>query len=95
MSTALTNPHSFCEVYKPTISRFIEAGRLAGNSPAEVAKALSEGATVIVSSTVSPAYVNQLEQRLQALSEKLYIIKGGCGSGSVINKKEARGVVIM
>ncbi|KAK9664682.1 hypothetical protein RND81_14G060900 [Saponaria officinalis] len=89
-------------------------------------QALSEGATVILSSTVSPAYVTQLEQRLQgkklrlvdapvsggvvrasagtltvmasgtdealehcasvlsALSEKLYIIKGGCGSGSCV-----------
>ncbi|KAL9237723.1 hypothetical protein vseg_012239 [Gypsophila vaccaria] len=141
------------DVYKPTVSRFIEAGGLAGNSPAEVAKdadvlvimvtneaqaegvlfgnlgvvqALPAGATVILSSTVSPAYVTQLEQRLQgkklklvdapvsggvvrasagtltvmasgtdealehcasvlsALSEKLYIIKGGCGSGSCV-----------
>lgn len=90
--------------------------------------ALPPGATIILSSTVSPAYVSQLERRLHsegknlklvdapvsggvtrasrgtltimasgtddalksagvvlaALSEKLYIIKGGCGSGSGI-----------
>ncbi|XP_074305068.1 uncharacterized protein LOC141639999 [Silene latifolia] len=141
------------DVYKPTLSRFMEAGGLVGDSPAEAAKdvevlvimvtneaqaesvlfgdlgavqALSPGASVILSSTVSPAYVSQLEQRLQgnklklvdapvsggvvrasagtltvmasgtdealeycasvlaALSEKLYIIKGGCGSGSCV-----------
>ncbi|KAI7986264.1 L-threonate dehydrogenase [Camellia lanceoleosa] len=88
--------------------------------------ALPSGASVIISSTVSPAYVSQLERRLQnepkdlklvdapvsggvkrasmgtltiiasgtdealkhsgsvlsALSEKLYVIKGGCGAGS-------------
>ncbi|KAA8542841.1 hypothetical protein F0562_023993 [Nyssa sinensis] len=87
---------------------------------------LPPGASILLSSTVSPAYVSQLEQRLQnehkdlklvdapvsggvkrastgtltmmvsgtdealkhtgpvlsALSEKLYIIKGGCGAGS-------------
>jgi ketose-bisphosphate aldolase len=87
---------------------------------------LPPGATIILSSTVSPAYVSQLERRLHnggknlklvdapvsggvqrasmgtltimasgtddalksvgnvlaALSEKLYVIKGGCGSGS-------------
>ncbi|KAL2923044.1 L-threonate dehydrogenase [Bienertia sinuspersici] len=89
-------------------------------------QALSAGAAIILSSTVSPAYVNQLEQRLlgqnlnlvdapvsggvkkassgtltvmasgtndaleqcvsvlSALSEKLYIIKGGCGAGSCV-----------
>ncbi|GAU16295.1 hypothetical protein TSUD_299270 [Trifolium subterraneum] len=89
---------------------------------------LPPGATIILSSTVSPAYVSQLERRLHnggknlklvdapvsggvqrasmgtltimasgtddalksvgnvlaALSEKLYVIKGGCGSGSGI-----------
>ncbi|KAB2041320.1 hypothetical protein ES319_D02G140000v1 [Gossypium barbadense] len=88
--------------------------------------ALPSGASIILSSTVSPAYVTQLERRLQnegkdlklvdapvsggvkrasmgeltimaagsddalksaglilsALSEKLYVIKGGCGAGS-------------
>ncbi|KAK8525941.1 hypothetical protein V6N13_017024 [Hibiscus sabdariffa] len=88
--------------------------------------ALPSGASVILSSTVSPAFVSQLERRLQnegkdlklvdapvsggvkrasmgeltimaagsddalksaglvlsALSEKLYVIKGGCGAGS-------------
>lgn len=141
------------DVYEPTLSRFIEAGGLVGNSPLEVSKgvdvlvimvtneaqaesvlfghqgaiqALSEGASIILSSTVSPAYVTQLEQRVQgknlklvdapvsggvkracsgtltvmasgtdealkqcvpvlsALSEKLYIIKGGCGAGSCV-----------
>ncbi|KAK7380086.1 hypothetical protein VNO78_32478 [Psophocarpus tetragonolobus] len=141
------------DVYKPTLTRFANAGGLIGNSPAEVSKdadvliimvtneaqaesalygeygavsALPQGASIILSSTVSPAYVSQLEQRLRnegknlklvdapvsggvmrasmgtltimasgaddalksagqvlaALSEKLYIIKGGCGSGS-------------
>ncbi|GKV23274.1 hypothetical protein SLEP1_g33022 [Rubroshorea leprosula] len=90
--------------------------------------ALPSGATIVLSSTVSPAFVTQLERRLQnegkdlklvdapvsggvkraasgeltimasgtdealksaglvlsALSEKLYIIKGGCGAGSGI-----------
>ncbi|XP_056175113.1 uncharacterized protein LOC115676724 [Syzygium oleosum] len=90
--------------------------------------ALPSGASIILSSTVSPGFVTQLEQRLQsegkdlklvdapvsggvkraaegtltimasgsdaalkstgsvlsALSEKLYIIKGGCGAGSVV-----------
>lgn len=141
------------DVYKPTLSRFVEAGGLVGHSPLEVAKgvdvlvimvtneaqaenvlfgdlgavqALSAGASIILSSTVSPAYVSQLDQRLQgnnlklvdapvsggvkrassgtltvmasgtdealeqcvpvlsALSEKLYIIKGGCGAGSCV-----------
>ncbi|KAI5660288.1 hypothetical protein M9H77_29081 [Catharanthus roseus] len=141
------------DVYKPTLTRFTNAGGLAGSSPAEVSQdaeilvimvtneaqadsvlygelgavtALSSGATVILSSTVSPAFVSQLEQRLQnegknlklvdapvsggvkraaegtltimasatdealkhagsvlsAMSEKLYVIKGGCGAGS-------------
>ncbi|TKY44805.1 oxidoreductase YgbJ [Spatholobus suberectus] len=143
------------DVYKPTLTRFTNAGGLIGNSPAEVSKdadvliimvtneaqaenalygeygavsALPPGASIILSSTVSPAYVSQLEHRLHnegknlklvdapvsggvkrasmgtltimasgtddalksagpvlaALSEKLYIIKGGCGSGSGI-----------
>ncbi|XP_027357987.1 uncharacterized protein LOC113867134 isoform X1 [Abrus precatorius] len=143
------------DVYKPTLTRFVNAGGLIGNSPAEVSKdvdvliimvtnetqaenalygeygAVSElppGASIILSSTVSPAYVSQLERRLHsegknlklvdapvsggvkrasmgtltimasgtddalksaglvlaALSEKLYVIKGGCGSGSGI-----------
>ncbi|KAK7291352.1 hypothetical protein RIF29_06422 [Crotalaria pallida] len=143
------------DVYKPTLTRFENAGGLIGNSPAEVGKdvdvliimvtneaqaesalygengavsALPPGASVILSSTVSPAYVSQLERRLHnegknlklvdapvsggvkrasmgtltimasgsddalqsagsvlaALSEKLYVIKGGCGSGSGI-----------
>ncbi|KAL1339273.1 hypothetical protein AAHE18_U023800 [Arachis hypogaea] len=143
------------DVYKPTLTRFANAGGFIGNSPAEVSKdvdvliimvaneaqaenvlygesgavsALSPGASIILSSTVSPAYVSQLERRLHnegkslklvdapvsggvkrasmgtltimasgsddalksvglvlaALSEKLYIIKGGCGAGSGI-----------
>ncbi|KAL2344126.1 hypothetical protein Fmac_005411 [Flemingia macrophylla] len=143
------------DVYKPTLTRFTNAGGLIGNSPAEVSRdaavliimvtneaqaenalygengavsALPPGATVILSSTVSPAFVSQLEHRLHnegknlklvdapvsggvkrasigaltimaagtddalksaglvlaELSEKLYIIKGGCGSGSGI-----------
>uniref|UniRef100_A0A7N0V1W7 Ketose-bisphosphate aldolase class-II family protein n=1 Tax=Kalanchoe fedtschenkoi TaxID=63787 RepID=A0A7N0V1W7_KALFE len=91
-------------------------------------KALPSGASIILSSTVSPVFVAQLEQRLQsgkkdlklvdapvsggvarasmgtltimasgtdealkntgsvlsALSEKLYIIRGGCGAGSSV-----------
>ncbi|KAF9587055.1 hypothetical protein IFM89_039741 [Coptis chinensis] len=143
------------DVYKPTLSRFENAGGLVGNSPAEVAKdvevliimvtnetqaesvlygnlgalsALPAGATVILSSTVTVGFVSQLALRLQdekkdfmlvdapvsggaarastgeltimasgtdealkragsvlsALSEKLYIIKGGCGAGSSV-----------
>ncbi|KAG9148435.1 hypothetical protein Leryth_016916, partial [Lithospermum erythrorhizon] len=141
------------DVYKPTLSRFADAGGLIGNSPAEVSEgvdvlivmvtnesqaesvlfgdqgavpALPSGASLLLSSTVSPAFISQLERRLQseqmnlklvdapvsggvkrasdgtltimasgsneallhagsvlsALSEKLYVIKGGCGSGS-------------
>lgn len=158
MATHLLNSN-FCvvgyDVYKPTLTRFANAGGLIGNSPAEVSKdvdvliimvtneaqaenalygengavsVLPSGACVILSSTVSPAYVSQLENRLHyegkdlklvdapvsggvkrasngtltimasgtdealtsvglvlaALSEKLYVIKGGCGSGSGI-----------
>ncbi|KAF7822231.1 putative oxidoreductase ygbJ [Senna tora] len=156
MATQLLSSN-FCvigyDVYKPTLTRFANAGGLIGNSPAEVSKdvdvliimvtneaqaenalygeygavsVLPTGACVILCSTVSPAYVSQLERRLHhegknlklvdapvsggvkkaangtltimasgtdealtsaglvlgALSEKLYIIKGGCGSGS-------------
>ncbi|KAF9667517.1 hypothetical protein SADUNF_Sadunf15G0031400 [Salix dunnii] len=146
---------NFCvvgyDVYKPTLTRFVNAGGLIGNSPAETSKdvdvlvvmvtnetqaesvlygdlgavaALPSGSSIILSSTVSPAFVSQLERRLQsrglklvdapvsggvkrasegtltimasgidealtctgsvlsALSEKLYVIKGGCGAGS-------------
>ncbi|XP_065849277.1 uncharacterized protein [Euphorbia lathyris] len=148
---------NFCvigfDVYKPTLTRFADAGGLIGYSPAEVSKdvdvlvlmvtneaqaesvlygdqgavsALSPGSSIILSSTVSPGFVAQLERRLQiaskdlklvdapvsggvkraadgtltiiasgadealrsagsilsALSEKLYVIKGGCGAGS-------------
>ncbi|KAE9467060.1 hypothetical protein C3L33_01030, partial [Rhododendron williamsianum] len=148
---------NFCvlgyDVYKPTLSRFVNEGGLTGSSPAEVSKdvdvlvimvtneaqaenvlygdlgavsALPSGASIVLSSTVSPAFVNQLERRLQnehkdlklvdapvsggvkrasmgtltimasgmdealkhagpvlsALSEKLYVIRGGCGAGS-------------
>lgn len=148
---------NFCvvgyDVYKPTLTRFANAGGLIGNSPAETSKdvdvlvvmvtnetqaesvlygdlgavaALPSGASIILSSTVSPAFVSQLERRLQgegkglklvdapvsggvkrasegtltimasgtdealtctgsvlsALSEKLYVIRGGCGAGS-------------
>lgn len=148
---------NFCvlgyDVYKPTLSRFLNEGGLIGSSPAEVSKdvnvlvimvtneaqaesvlfgdlgavsALPSGASIVLSSTVSPVYVKQLERRLQnehrdlklvdapvsggvkrasmgtltimasgmdealthacpvlsALSEKLYVIKGGCGAGS-------------
>ncbi|CAI9113691.1 OLC1v1014344C1 [Oldenlandia corymbosa var. corymbosa] len=143
------------DVYKPTLSRFADAGGLIGSSPAEVSQdadvlvvmvtneaqaedvlygdgravsALPSGASIILASTVSPAFVSQLERRLQsegkdlklvdspvsggvkrasegtltimasgtdealchagsvlsALSEKLYVIKGGCGAGSVV-----------
>ncbi|KAM3703066.1 hypothetical protein ACB098_04G067500 [Castanea mollissima] len=148
---------NFCvlgyDAYKPTLTRFFEAGGLVCNSPAEASKdvdvliimvtneaqaesviygdlgavsALPSGASIILSSTVSPGFVSQLEQRLindsknlklvdapvsggvkraamgtltimasgtdealkstglvlAALSEKLYIIRGGCGAGS-------------
>ncbi|KAH8487413.1 hypothetical protein H0E87_026106 [Populus deltoides] len=148
---------NFCvvgyDVYKPTLTRFANAGGLIGNSPAETSKdvdvlvvmvtnetqaesvlygdlgavaALPSGASIILSSTVSPAFVSQLERRIQgegkglklvdapvsggvkrasegtltimasgtdealtctgsvlsALSEKLYVIRGGCGAGS-------------
>ncbi|KAL5545367.1 hypothetical protein UlMin_009151 [Ulmus minor] len=143
------------DVYKPTLARFVDAGGLIGNSPAEVSKdvhvlivmvtneaqaenalygdhgaisALPSGASIILSSTVSPGFVKQLEGRLQnegknlklvdapvsggvkraslgtltimasgtdealkstglvlsELSEKLYVIKGGCGAASVV-----------
>ncbi|XP_061362634.1 uncharacterized protein LOC133306347 isoform X2 [Gastrolobium bilobum] len=156
MATHLLSSN-FCvvgyDVYKPTLTRFANAGGLIGNSPAEVSKdvdvlivmvtneaqaenalygeygavsVLPPGASIILSSTVSPAYMSQLERRLHnegknlklvdapvsggvkrasmgtltimasgtddalksaglvlaALSEKLYVIKGGCGSGS-------------
>uniref|UniRef100_A0A2N9EIJ8 3-hydroxyisobutyrate dehydrogenase n=1 Tax=Fagus sylvatica TaxID=28930 RepID=A0A2N9EIJ8_FAGSY len=141
------------DVYKPTLTRFAEAGGLVCNSPAEACKdvdvliimvtneaqaesviygdlgavsALPSGASIILSSTVSPGFLSQLEHRLinkgknlklvdapvsggvqrasmgtltimasgtdealkstglvlAALSEKLYVIKGGCGAGS-------------
>ncbi|PKI44179.1 hypothetical protein CRG98_035416, partial [Punica granatum] len=141
------------DVYKPTLTRFSEAGGLTGHTPAEASKgidvmvimvtnetqaesvlfgesgavsALPAGASIILSSTVSPSFVSQLERRLQgegkglklvdapvsggvkraaegtltimasgtdealhstgsvlsAMSEKLYVIKGGCGAGS-------------
>ncbi|KAJ0668284.1 putative fructose-bisphosphate aldolase [Helianthus annuus] len=144
--------HGF-DVYKPTLSRFENAGGLVGNSPAQVSKeadvlvvmvtnevqaesvlygvdgavsALPPGSSIVLSSTVSPAFVSRLELRLRnenkglklidapvsggvkrasegtltimasgadealehagsvlsALSEKLYVIKGGCGAGS-------------
>ncbi|KAB5524318.1 hypothetical protein DKX38_022067 [Salix brachista] len=142
---------NFCvvgyDVYKPTLTRFVNAGGLIGNSPAETSKDVDvlvvmvtnetqaesvlygdlgaiAGASIILSSTVSPAFVSQLERRLQsrglklvdapvsggvkrasegtltimasgtdealtctgsvlsALSEKLYVIRGGCGAGS-------------
>ncbi|XP_075661996.1 uncharacterized protein LOC142631655 isoform X3 [Castanea sativa] len=148
---------NFCvlgyDAYKPTLTRFFEAGGLVCNSLAEASKdvdvliimvtneaqaesviygdlgavsALPSGASIILSSTVSPGFVSQLEQRLindsknlklvdapvsggvkraamgtltimasgtdealkstglvlAALSEKLYIIRGGCGAGS-------------
>ncbi|KAI3744806.1 hypothetical protein L1987_57899 [Smallanthus sonchifolius] len=148
---------NFCvqgyDVYKPTLSRFENAGGLIGNSPAEVSKdvdvlivmvtnevqaesvlygvdgavsVLPSGSAIVLSSTVSPAFISRLELRLQnenkglklidapvsggvkrasegtltimasgadealehagsvlsALSEKLYVIKGGCGAGS-------------
>ncbi|WVZ15797.1 hypothetical protein V8G54_013363 [Vigna mungo] len=84
------------DVYKPTLTRFTNAGGLIGNSPAEVSKdvevliimvtnesqaenvlygengavsALTPGASIILSSTVSPAYVSQLEHRLQMESK--------------------------
>ncbi|XP_027169036.1 uncharacterized protein LOC113768766 [Coffea eugenioides] len=143
------------DVYKPTLSRFADAGGLIGSSPAEVSQdvdvlvimvtneaqaesvlygdsgavpALPSGSSLILMSTVSPAFVKQLERRLQdegknlklldapvsggvkrasegtltimasgtdealkhsgsilsVLSEKLYIINGGCGSGSAV-----------
>lgn len=158
MATHLVKAN-FCvlgyDVYKPTLTRFENAGGLTGNSPAEVSKgvdvlvimvtnenqaesvlygdigalsALPAGATIILSSTVSPGFISQLEQRLHdenkdfmlvdapvsggvvrasqgeltimasatdnalksagsvlsALSEKLYIIKGGCGAASCV-----------
>ncbi|XP_044465929.1 uncharacterized protein LOC123196112 isoform X2 [Mangifera indica] len=141
------------DVYKPTLTRFQNAGGLIANSPDEVSReidvlvvmvtnesqansvlygdrgavpALPSGASIILSSTVSLEFVSQLERRLQlegknlklvdapvsggvkrasmgeltimaagtdealtsvgsvlsALSEKLYIIRGGCGAGS-------------
>ncbi|KAL9270427.1 L-threonate dehydrogenase-like protein [Drosera capensis] len=143
------------DVYKPTLTRFANAGGVIGNSPAAVSEdvdvlvvmvtneiqaesvlfgdhgavaALPAGACIILSSTVSPGFVTQLDLRLHnqgknlklvdapvsggvqraamgtltimasgteealelggsvlsAMSEKLYIIKGGCGSGSCV-----------
>ncbi|KAL8239684.1 hypothetical protein R6Q59_016251 [Mikania micrantha] len=156
MATHLLKSNFFVQgydVYKPTLSRFENAGGLTGNSPAEVSKdvdvlivmvtnevqaesvlygadgavsVLPPGSSIVLSSTVSPAFVSRLELRLQnenkglklidapvsggvkrasegtltimasgadealehagsvlsALSEKLYVIKGGCGAGS-------------
>ncbi|KAK9925739.1 hypothetical protein M0R45_023006 [Rubus argutus] len=158
MATQLLKSN-FCvlgyDIYKPSLTRFANAGGLVGSSPAEVCKdvdvlvlmvtneaqaesilygdfdaisALPSGASIILSSTVSPGFVSRLDQRLQnegknlklvdapvsggvtraalgtltimasgtdealkstgsvlsALSEKLYVIKGGCGAGSGI-----------
>ncbi|CAJ1952092.1 unnamed protein product [Sphenostylis stenocarpa] len=82
------------DVFKPTLTRFTNAGGLIGNSPAEVSKdadvliimvtneaqaenvlygengavsVLPSGASIILSSTVSPAYVSQLERRLHSM----------------------------
>ncbi|RDX98803.1 ltnD, partial [Mucuna pruriens] len=116
------------DVYKPTLTRFTNAGGLIGNSPAEVSKdadviiimvvneaqaenvlygeygAISDegknlklvdapvsggvkrasmGTLTIMASGTDDA-LRSAGLVLAALSEKLYIIKGGCGSGSGI-----------
>ncbi|MED6155592.1 hypothetical protein PIB30_006458 [Stylosanthes scabra] len=69
------------DVYKPTLTRFANAGGSIGNSPAEVSKVLSPGATIILSSTVSPAYVSQLERRLHSEGKNLRLVDAPVSGG--------------
>uniref|UniRef100_M8CBF9 Fructose-bisphosphate aldolase n=1 Tax=Aegilops tauschii TaxID=37682 RepID=M8CBF9_AEGTA len=48
---------------------------------------LPAGTSIILSSTVSPGFVTQLKGRLEALSEKLYLIKGGCGAARMFGNR--------
>lgn len=106
------------DVYKPTLSKFMEAGGLVGTCPAEVSKdvdvlvimvtnqaqaesvlfgdlgsvpALSAGASIILSSTVSPAYVTQLEQRLHG--KKLQLVDAPVSGG--VKKASSGALTIM
>lgn len=103
---------NFCvigyDVYKPTLSRFADAGGLVGDSPAEVSKdvdvlvvmvtneaqaesvlfgdlgavsALPTGASIILSSTVSPAFVTQLKLRLQNEPKNLKLVDAPVSGG--------------
>uniref|UniRef100_A0A6N2M774 3-hydroxyisobutyrate dehydrogenase-like NAD-binding domain-containing protein n=1 Tax=Salix viminalis TaxID=40686 RepID=A0A6N2M774_SALVM len=105
---------NFCvvgyDVYKPTLTRFVNAGGLIGNSPAETSKDVdvlvvmlerrlqsrglklvdapvsggvkraSEGTLTIMASGTDEA-LTCTGSVLSALSEKLYVIRGGCGAG--------------
>ncbi|RVW52702.1 L-threonate dehydrogenase [Vitis vinifera] len=102
MATSLLKSN-FCvlgfDVYKPTLSRFANAGGLVGESPAEVSKdvdvlvimvtneaqaesvlfgdlgavkVLPPGASIILSSTVSPGFVIQLERRLKSKNSSIW-----------------------
>lgn len=101
-------------MYKPTLSRFANAGGSIGYSPAEVSKdvdvlvvmvtneaqaesvlygdlgavsVLPSGASIILSSTVSPAFVSQLERRLQNEGRNLKLVDAPV-SGGVIRASE-------
>lgn len=111
MATHLLSSN-FCvlgyDVYKPTLTRFAEAGGLIGNAPAEVCKdvdvlivmvtneaqaesvlygefgavsALPSGASIILSSTVSPAFVSKLEQRLINEGKNLKLVDAPVSGG--------------
>ncbi|KAL4036028.1 hypothetical protein IC575_004750 [Cucumis melo] len=96
------------DVFKPTLTKFTDAGGLTGNSPAEVSKdvevlvimvtnetqvesvlygeagaisALPYGASIILSSTVSPGYVSQLEQRLGNEGKNLKLVDAPVSGG--------------
>lgn len=110
---------NFCvigyDVYKPTLSRFADAGGLVGSTPAEVSKdvdvlivmvaneaqaesvlygeagsvsALPVGASIILSSTVSPGFVSRLGQRLQGENKDLKLVDAPVSGGV---KKAAEG----
>ncbi|XP_057973256.1 uncharacterized protein LOC131161483 [Malania oleifera] len=103
---------NFCvlgyDVYKPTLSRFTDAGGLVGKSPSHVSRdvdvlvvmvtneaqaesvlygdqgavpALPSGASIILSSTVSPRFVSQLEQRLQSEHKDLKLVDAPVSGG--------------
>ncbi|KAG1358748.1 putative Ketose-bisphosphate aldolase class-II family protein [Cocos nucifera] len=70
----------FGMVYKPTLNRFADLGGIVGSSPEEVAKDVEVLIIMVANEAQAESVLYGNAGSVFALSEKLYVIEGGCGA---------------